>query len=144
MALMGVFDVAASGLSAQNVRLNTVASNLANAESVSSSIAQTYRARVPVFQAILENEHGRVSRRYGSEGLSKVEVAAIVESPAPVRKEYRPDHPLADPQGYVYFPNVNVMEQMADMIAASSSYRANVEMAMTARELLLRTLELGR
>lgn len=136
MSLMRVFDIAGSALNAQAVRLNTVASNLANAESISSSIAATYRAREPVFAAILNDQ-------FGAQGVAEVKVMGIVESPAPIRREYRPDHPAADAQGYVYLPNVNVVEQLTDMLSASRSYQDNIEVANTAKALVSRTLELG-
>jgi flagellar basal-body rod protein FlgC len=136
MSLMGVFDIAGSALNAQAVRLNTVASNLANAESISSSIDTTYRAREPVFAAVLNDQ-------MGDQGVAKVNVLGIVESPAPIRREYRPDHPAADAQGYVYLPNVNVVEQLTDMLSASRSYQDNIEVANTAKTLIGRTLELG-
>jgi flagellar basal-body rod protein FlgC len=134
--LLTALDIAGSGMSAQGVRLNTVASNLANADSVSSSIAETYRARVPVFAAMLDEYTG-------GEGAAKVQVKGILESPTPIRREYRPGHPMADAEGYVYMPNVNVVEQYADMISASRSYEDNVEMANTIKTLVQRTLDLG-
>jgi flagellar basal-body rod protein FlgC len=103
---------------------------------VSSSIDETYRARVPVFAAMLDEYTG-------GEGAAKVQVKGIMESPTPVRREYRPGHPMADAQGYVYMPNVNVVEQYADMISASRSYEDNVEMANTIKTLVQRTLDLG-
>jgi flagellar basal-body rod protein FlgC len=135
--LLSALDIAGSGMSAQGVPLNTVASNLANADSVSSSIDQTYRARVPVFAAMLDEYNG-------GEGAAQVQVKGILESPTPVRREYRPGHPMADAEGYVYMPNVNVIEQYADMISASRSYEDNVEMANTVKTLAQRTLDLGR
>lgn len=134
--LLTALDIAGSGMSAQGVRLNTVASNLANADAVSSSIDTTYRARVPVFAAMLDEYTG-------GEGAAKVQVKGIVESPAPIHREYRPTHPMADAEGYIYTPNVNVIEQYADMISASRSYQDNVEMANTIKTLVQRTLDLG-
>lgn len=134
MSLFRVLDIAASAMGAQALRLNVVASNLANADSASSSVHQTYRARQPVFAALFDAE-----RRTAS-----VRVLGIVESSAPLRREYRPDHPLADAQGYVHLPNVNVIEEMANMISASRSYQTNAEVANTVKQLLLRTLQLGQ
>lgn len=134
MSLFKVFDIAGSAMSAQALRLNVVASNLANADSAASSVGQTYRARQPVFAALFDAE-----RR-----AAGVRVIGIVESHAPLRREYRPDHPLADGQGYVSLPNVNVIEETANMISASRSYQTNAEVVNTVKQLLLRTLQLGQ
>ena len=137
MDLSNVMDIAGTALSAQSIRLNTTASNMANADSISSSIDQTYKARHPVFSAIqqaMNNEYG----------LGGVRVEGIVESQAPARPRFQPDHPMADEQGYVYQPNVNVVEEMANMISASRSYQTNVQVANTAKQLLVRTLQLGQ
>jgi len=136
MSLYRIFDVAGSGMSAQTVRLNTTASNMANAESVSNSVNQTYRARHPVFAAFLDKAKDAVA--------AEVQVRGIVESPGPVRMEYRPDHPQANPKGYIFLPNVNPVEELADMISASRTYQDNVEVLNTSKELMSRTLELGR
>jgi flagellar basal-body rod protein FlgC len=136
MSFFNIFDIAGSGLSAQTQRLNTTASNIANAESASSSTETTYRARQPVFQAKLDdamNQSGGVG----------VQVTGIVESQAPLRQQYQPEHPLADENGYVYLPNVNIVEEMANMISASRSYQTNVEVLNTSKQLLLKTLSLG-
>jgi flagellar basal-body rod protein FlgC len=137
MNMFKIFDVAGSALSAQSVRLNTIASNLANADVVADSPEEAYRSRQPVFSAVLDNvTQDRESAR--------VTVAGIVESQAPVRKEYTPHHPLADAEGYVYTSNVNVVEEMANMISASRSYQSNVEVLNTSKQLLLSTLRLGQ
>ncbi len=137
MGLYDVFNISGSGMSAQSVRLNTVASNLANADSVSASPEKAYRARQPVFAAVLSvlNE-GKQS--------AGVRVAGIVESQVEIPREYQPNHPMADPDGYVYKPNVNSVEEMANMISASRSYQNNVEVLNTSKQLLLKTLDLGR
>ncbi len=139
MSMFKVFDIAGSALNAQSVRLNTTASNLANADSVSSSIDQTYRARQPVFAAML-NEASGMEQQAGA----GVNVKAIVESQAPLRQTYEPDHPMANEQGYVFRPNVNVVEEMANMISASRSYQSNVEVINTAKQLMMKTLSLGQ
>ena len=137
MALFNIFDIAGSGMSAQSLRLNVTASNLANAESVSSSTGQTYRARQPVFSALLD-ERTRDGSAVG------VRVRGIVESQAPLRTQHAPDHPLADQDGYIHMPNVNVVEEMANMISASRSYQSSVEVMNTSKQLMLRTLSLGQ
>jgi len=132
-----IFDIAGSGMSAQSVRLNTVASNLANADSVSTDPADAYRAKHPVFQAVLGG--------LGADpATASVEVSAITESQAPPESRYDPGNPLANAQGYVYAPNVNVVEEMTDMISASRSYQNNVEVLNTARDMMLDTLKLGQ
>ncbi|MCG9697173.1 flagellar basal body rod protein FlgC [Shewanella sp. Isolate11] len=137
MSLFNIFNVAGSGMSAQSVRLNTTASNIANADSVASSVDQTYRARHPVFEA----EMAKASQQQQSS--QGVKVAGIVESDKPLQKEYSPDHPLADADGFIYKPNVNVMEEMANMISASRSYQMNVQVADAAKSMLQQTLRIG-
>jgi flagellar basal-body rod protein FlgC len=136
MAGFRIFDIAGSGMSAQSVRLNTVASNIANADSVGSDPASVYRARHPVFQAVLGSG--------ADAGTASVTVAGVVQSQAKPESRYDPGNPLADSQGYVYAPAVNVVEEMADMISASRSYQNNVEVLSTARDLMLATLKLGQ
>ncbi|MBO1519967.1 flagellar basal body rod protein FlgC [Oceanisphaera pacifica] len=138
MSLFKVFDISGSAMSAQSVRLNTTASNLANADSVSSSINETYRARKPVFAADLEHA---LSDRQESVG---VKVEAIVESDKPLLKEFHPDHPMADAEGFIYKPNVNVVEEMTDMLSASRNYQTNVQVADAAKQMLQQTLRLGK
>jgi flagellar basal-body rod protein FlgC len=135
MGLYNVFNIAGSAMSAQSVRLNTVSSNLANANVVSSTPDGAYRAREPVFASVLSAVNP------ASVG---VEVAAIVESQAEPPREYQPDNPLADAEGYVYRSNVNTVEEMANMISASRSYQNSIEVLNTSRQLLLKTLQLGR
>ncbi len=137
MSLYRVFDIAGSGLTAQALRLNTTASNIANASSVSSSIDKTYRGRHPVFAAEMD-------KALDDQQGSGVKVLGIVESDAPLNTEYNPSHPLADEKGFIYKPNVNVMEEMANMISASRSYDANVQVADAAKQMLSRTLTLGQ
>ena len=137
MGLFNIFDVAGSGMSAQTVRLNTVASNMANAEVISGTEEGAYRARQPVFSAVMQaigSGHATVP----------VEVSDIVESQAPVNKQYSPAHPEADQDGYIYTSNVNMVEEMANMISASRSYQSNVEVANTSKQLLMETLRLGQ
>ena len=150
MSLNNIFDVAGTGMSAQTIRLNTVASNIANAESVSSSTGETYRARHPVFSVIRDqvnqdmlgggfnNNFNGMSAGYG------VKVEGIVESQAELRQKYQPDHPSADENGYVYYPNVDVVTEMADMISASRAYQTNVEIMNTAKQMMQRVLTLGQ
>jgi len=136
-----VFDIAGSGLSAQSVRLNTVASNLANADSISSDPSTVYKARHPVFQAV---RAAVGSAANGQSSDAAVRVSGIVESNAAPTVRHDPGNPLADAQGNVYAPNVNVIEEMTDMISASRAYQNNVEVMNTSKDLMLATLKLGQ
>ncbi|TGG95999.1 flagellar basal body rod protein FlgC [Natronospirillum operosum] len=146
MAFSNIFNIAGSGMNAQSVRLNTTASNLANAESVSSSIDETYRARKPIFQQIQKQQWDPEFRqlRTITDAGSGVNVAAIVEKEDPLDIRYDPTHPMADEEGYVYYPNVNVVEEMADMISASRSFEVNVEVFNTTKGMVQKTLTMGR
>jgi len=134
MSLDKAFDIAASALTAQSQRLNVVASNLANADSASGSDGKPYQAKQVVF----------VAAPVGSGGAMGVRVSAVINDPTPARRVYDPKHPLADADGYVTPANVNVVEEMVNMIAASRAYQNNVEVMNTAKTLLLHTLNLGQ
>lgn len=138
MSSFKIFDISGSGMNAQSLRLNLVASNISNANSVSSSIEQTYKSRQPVFAAELKNIMDKQN------AASKVNVLGVVESQAPTVMEYAPNHPMADQSGYIYKPNVNIVEEMANMMSASRSYQNNVEVLNTAKELVLQTLRIGQ
>ncbi len=130
-----IFQIAGSAMHAQSTRLNTVASNLANAESVAGSPEAVYRQRDPVFQ----------SAPVGNDpAIQGVRVTGVAESSAEPIKRYEPGHPLADPEGYVYAPNMDAVAQMVNMISAARSYQANVEMLNTAKELAIATINIGR
>ncbi|MFC5568999.1 flagellar basal body rod protein FlgC [Lysobacter yangpyeongensis] len=135
MSNLPIFDVAGSAMNAQSVRLSTVASNLANADSVSGDPNTVFRAKQPVFSAepVANNP-----------ALAGVQVTQVTESNAAPLKRYEPGHPLADAQGYVYAPDVDPVAQMVDLISASRSYQANVEVFNSAKELALATLNMGR
>jgi flagellar basal-body rod protein FlgC len=136
MSLTKIFDISGSAVSAQSQRLNVVASNLANVDSVADADGNTYRARQVVFQTQQMGAPGEA-------GVAGVKVAGIVEDQSPLRSVFDPQHPMANPEGYVDMPNVNVVEEMVNMIAASRSYQNNVEVMNTAKSLLLKTLQLG-
>lgn len=140
MSLFNIMNIAGSAMSAQSVRLNTTASNLANADSVSSSSATTYRARRPIFASVYED----AMQSTRDAGSASVEVENITESTLDAIKEYMPNHPLADRDGYIYRPNVNPVEEMADMVSASRSYQTSVQVADSAKQMLLQTLRLGK
>jgi len=135
MSNLPIFDVAGSAMQAQSVRLSTVASNLANADSVAGTPEGAYRAKQPVFTA---------EPVAADPALAGVQVTEVRESTAAPVKRYEPGHPLADAQGYVYAPDVDPVAQMVDMISASRSYQANVEVFNSAKELAMATLNLGR
>ena len=134
MSLFNIFNVAGSAMNAQSQRLNTVASNLANADSAVSANGQPYKAKQVVFAAT----------PVGENGATGVNVAAVIEDPSPMKMAYDPKNPLADDKGYVSMPNVNVVEEMVNMISASRSYQSNVEMMNTTKTLLLKTLNIGQ
>ncbi|MEW6293668.1 MAG: flagellar basal body rod protein FlgC [Pseudomonadota bacterium] len=128
-----IFAIAGSALTAQSARLNAVASNLANADSVVGSDGQPYRAKQVVFKA-MPVEGGGVG----------VRVTQVVESAAPLRMQYDPANPAADEKGYVSLPNVNVVEEMVNMISASRAYQTNAEVMNTAKQLMMKTLAIGQ
>lgn len=136
MSLFNVFKVSSSAMTAQSMRLNAVASNLANADSVVSADGKPYRAKQVVFEATPLGEAGDVAQG--------VRVRQVVEDAAPPRMVYDPKNPAADEKGYVAFSNVNVVEEMTNMISASRSYQSNVEVMNTAKTMLLRTLQIGQ
>ena len=147
MSLTSVFNIAGSGMSAQTIRLNTISSNIANAETVSSSIDQTYRARHPVFSTLFQGAlDGGSESLFASQDEAGVgvRVAGVVEGQSDLVPRYEPAHPAADADGYVYYPNVNVVEEMADMISASRAFQTNSEMMNTAKQMLQKVLTLGQ
>ncbi|HAI58638.1 MAG TPA: flagellar basal body rod protein FlgC [Xanthomonadaceae bacterium] len=135
MSSLPIFDVAGSALAAQSVRLNTIASNLANADSVGSSPETAYRPIEPVFESV---------RLRGQDGMTGVEVARVEPLDRPAIRRFEPGHPMADAQGYIYAPDVDPVAQMVNLISASRGYQANVEVINSARELALATLMIGR
>ena len=135
MGLFANFNISGSAISAQSIRLNTTASNLANADSLASSESKAYRSRHPVFQAMMNNQ--------GQASEVGVRMMGIMESQAGVSRRYDPGHALANEEGYVFSSNVNRVEEMANMISASRAYQNNVEVLNTSRDLLLRALSLG-
>lgn len=138
MTSFSIFDIAGSAMNAQSLRLNLVASNISNANSVSSSAEGAYKSRQPVFAAELKNILNN------QDAASKVKVLGVVENQAPPVMEYAPNHPLADKAGYIYKSNVNTVEEMANMMSASRSYQNNVEVLNTAKQLILQTLKMGQ
>lgn len=132
MTMFSIFDISASALSAQAKRMNVSASNLANADSVTGPDGQPYRARQVVFETVAAQA-----------GVGGVRVKEVIDDPSPMRMEYRPEHPLANGEGYVSMPNVDPVYEMVNMISASRAYQANVEIMNTSKQLMLKTLTLG-
>lgn len=141
MSLYSIFNVAGSGMAAQSLRLNTVASNLANAESVSGTPGGAYRAREPLFAAVQSQQQAGGSSADASQG---VQVLGITESQAAIPQRYEPGNPLANADGYVYASNVNPVDELVNMISASRAYQNNVEVMNSAKQLMLKTLTLGQ
>lgn len=135
MGMFNVFDVSGSAMNAQSVRLNSIASNIANAESVSGNPDQVYKAKTPLFETLLKQE--------SSQNSVGVRVKEILESDAAPVIRHDPNHPLADDQGNVYLPNIDTVEEMANMMSASRSYQNNVEVFNTSKQLLMRTINMG-
>ena len=133
MSLFNIFNVSGSAMSAQAQRLNTVASNLANADSATSATGEAYRAKQVVFEAVPM-----------ANGATAVKVQKVIEDPSPMKLVYDPKNPLADEKGYVTMPNVNTVDEMVNMLSASRSYQTNVETMNAAKTLLLKTLTLGQ
>ncbi len=134
MSLFNIFNVAGSGMAAQSQRLNVVASNLANADSTTSANGQPYKAKQVVFSAVPVD----------GANAQGVKVTAVVEDNSPMKMVYDPKHPMADAQGYVAMPNVNVVDEMVNMISASRAYQNNVDVMNTSKTLLLKTLTIGQ
>ena len=133
MSLFNVFEIAGGALTAQSQRLNTVASNLANADSATGPDMKPYRAKQVVFSSV----------PLAGGAASGVRVTGVIEDQSPLKQVYDPKHPLADTQGYISMPNVNVVDEMVNMISASRAYQNNVDVMNTAKTLLLKTLQLG-
>lgn len=138
MSSMTIFDIAGSALAAQSQRMNVTASNMANANSVVGPDGQPYKAREVVFQMV------PVPGQAYSQAVGGVRVANVVESNAPAKLQYDPKNPLADENGYVAMPNVDMVAETVNMISASRSYQANVEVINTAKSLMSRTLSIGQ
>jgi flagellar basal-body rod protein FlgC len=135
MSLFNIFNVSGSAMSAQAQRLNTTASNLANADSATSASGEAYRAKQVVFEAVPMGQGGNAG--------TGVKVREVVDDPSPMKQVYDPKNPLADDKGYVTMPNVNVVDEMVNMLSASRSYQTQVETMNAAKTMLLKTLTLG-
>ena len=136
MSMDNIFGIGASALNAQTVRMNTVASNLANAGTVAGSEAEAFRGKRPIFKALMDEQLNNQNNKGG------VKVTEITDDPTPIKKMHDPSNPSADKDGYVYLSNVNEMTEMVEMMAANRSYQNNVEVINTARQLMMRTLDI--
>ncbi|MGD9591665.1 MAG: flagellar basal body rod protein FlgC [Candidatus Berkiella sp.] len=141
MSSFSIFDIAGQGMSAQNIRLNAIASNIANAESVGNSESETFKAKYPVFAPVNVNVDGETGENSIARG---VKVVGMVHGKEPVQMNYDPSNPKADENGFVYISNVNVVQEMADMISASRSFQMNVQLLNTGKELMQHALNLGK
>ena len=141
MSLMKIFDTAGSGMSAESLRLNTVASNLANADSVSNSPNTAYKAKELMFAPVLQQQSGATEQNDNAN--VGVRMAGVTESQQPVESHYEPGNPMADANGFVYGSNVNPIDELVNMISASRSYQNNVEVMNTTKQLMIKTINLG-
>lgn len=137
MSLDQIFNSAGSGMSAQSIRLNTIASNLANAGSVGSTESSTYHTKYPVFKEVKNKVMGIST---SEQPIGGVQVTKVMQSQNPLEKTYNPTHPLANSDGYVYQTDVNPIQQMTDMVSASKDYQANVDVMNTTKSLIMATL----
>ena len=146
MSLDRIFDIAGSGMAAQSIRLNSTASNIANANSAASSEDEVYRAKKPVFSAVQLDVMSQMGMALnGQDEASRgVRVDGIVESEGPLDMRYEPHHPKANDEGYVMYPNVNIVEEMTDMMSASRSFQTNVDIMNAAKTMMQRVLTLGQ
>ena len=135
MSMLKIFEVAGSALSAQSLRLNITASNLANADTLAGSPDAAYKARQPVFKAMMQNLVDPTA--------NPVRMVGVVRSETPHPVQHLPEHPMADAEGKVYASNVNPVEEMVNMISASRSYQSNIEVINTSKQLMIRTLSMG-
>ena len=138
--LKNIFAIAGTALSAQTIRMNTTASNLANAGSISPTEDEAFRAKRPVFRALVD----QADLNAGFNTLGGVKVKEVVDSTEPVRKVHDPGNPEANDEGFVYLSNVNEVTEMVEMVAASRSFQNNVEVVTTARQLMMRTLDITK
>jgi len=138
-----IFSVIASGMKAQRIRMNVISSNLANANSTGGLTGRTYRRRDVVFSSVKDTPgFADMLRVQGGSSLEGVSVSAIVEDKRPLKNVYEPNHPGADSNGYVKYPNVNTAEEMVNMMSASRSYEANVNAFKATREMMMRAMEI--
>ncbi len=137
MSMEQMFSVAGSALSAQLTRLNATASNIANASNVASSAEEAYRGKRVVFRTLVENEMVGTETKFAG----SVTVEGLVDDPSLPMRMYDPENPIANADGYVFKSNVDEMEEMIELTAASRAYQSNIEVLSTAKQMMMRTLE---
>jgi flagellar basal-body rod protein FlgC len=138
MSVANIFGIAGSALNAQTVRMNLAASNLANASTSAGSVDEAYKAKRPVFQALMEQQH----TTSGAPNLGGVKIDKIIDDKSSTPRVFEPNNPQADKDGYVYKSNVSEIAETVEMMAAARSYQNNIEVVNTARQLMLRTLDI--
>ena len=145
MRVFASMSTSGSGMTAERLRMDVIAGNLANANTTRSINGETYRRRLPVFSERTNSPlRGWSGHMFGAQSSGGVQVAGIVEDPSPLRREYQHDHPDADAEGYVEFPNVDVVREMVDLMTASRAYEANATVLDVSKQMATRALELGR
>ncbi len=142
MGLSTIMDIASSGMNAQTIRLNTSASNMANANVIAGNETDAYHARMPVFVSVEVSKKGSFSNNFKKEVAIGVDVTEIIQSSMPIEREFRPNHKLADNNGYIYHSNVNPIEEMTTVMEASREYQKNVQLMLTAKQMLEESLRL--
>ncbi|PSW08438.1 flagellar basal body rod protein FlgC [Photobacterium rosenbergii] len=140
MSFSEIYQIAGSAMTAQTMRLNTIASNLANADAGSTTEAGTYRSHKPVFATVYENSQFQASQRAGA----RVQIMDVVPVEGELDRRYEPGNPIADADGYVFYPNVDVVSEMADMMSASRSFETSVDVLGRARSMQQGLLKLGQ
>jgi flagellar basal-body rod protein FlgC len=146
MSIFRTFDIGASALTAERLRMDIISNNIANVNTTKTAEGGSYRRQMPVFQAVFNNEvdaleAARKGKAFNGKG---VRVSQIAEDKSPFKKVYEPEHPHADKDGYVHYPNVNIVKEMVDMITASRAYEANVTSMSTSKQMFQTALNMGR
>lgn len=140
MGLSSVFEITGTALNAQSLHIDTIAKNMANAQTIAGSEQTAYRARRPIFSSILESS---ISFSFNKPNMGGVKVDGMSYSDMAIEKQMMRENPLADEDGYVYLSNVNLVEEMAHMMEASRNYQSNIEVMNTSKQLMQRTISLG-
>ncbi|GAL27489.1 flagellar basal body rod protein FlgC [Vibrio maritimus] len=145
MSFFGIYETAGSAMTAQTVRLNTISSNLANADSVSGDPAKVYKPLKPIFSSIYNQFDSKLSQNLGAhQGIVPIRIADVVEVSSVTEERFEPDNPLSNDEGYVYYSGINVVNEMADMMSATRSFEASVEVLGNAKSMQQSLLGLWR
>lgn len=145
MDIYKTMDVVSSALNAERTRLNAIASNVANANSLKAADGKgPYKRKDVILESVPSGDFSETLDQVSqSEDYVEVKVAEVVEDPNPPRAVYQPDHPMADEKGYIYLPNVNPVEEMANMISAERAFQQNINVFQTTKDMALKALEIG-